>query len=317
MANNFSIGTIGVVGCGVIGMSWAAYFLAKGFDVRATDPNIEAEKKMIAFVEDAWPFLEKIGLTNGADKGRLFFSTNLTEALNDVDFVQENGPERLDLKQKLFQDISSVIRSDVIVASSSSGTCVSDFQDKAINPERILLGHPFNPPHIIPLVEVAGGKLTSSENVARAMSFYTQIGKKPIRLNREIKGHIANRVQAAVLREVLYLLEQGVASVEDLDIAISHGPGLRWAILGQFMNGDLGGGEGGIRHMMEHLGPALESWWADLGRIEHITPESIDSMEAGLAEIHKRIFPVDIASARDSVLLKIIQAKNDEKYLPY
>lgn len=317
MENNLNIKTIGVVGCGVIGMSWAAYFLAKGFSVRATDPNADARKKMIEFVENAWPFLEKMGLEAGADRSHLFFSTDLVEALSDVDFVQENGPERLDLKQNLFIDISNAIRPDVIVASSSSGTCVSDFQGKARNPERILLGHPFNPPHVIPLVEVVGGSLTTPENVTKVLEFYAQIGKKPIRLNREIKGHIANRIQAAVLREVLYLLEQDIASLQDLDIAISHGPGLRWAILGQFMNGDLGGGEGGIRHMMEHLGPALEDWWGDLGRNEHITPHSIDAMEKGVAEILKHVDRGDVVSARDSVLLKILQAKNDDKKLPY
>ncbi|KVV40018.1 3-hydroxyacyl-CoA dehydrogenase [Burkholderia territorii] len=317
MKSDLDVRTIGVVGCGVIGMSWAAYFLAKGFTVRAVDQNPDSEIRMIRFIDDAWEFLEQMGLGEGADKSRISFSTDLDRGLSDVDFVQENGPERLDLKRELFRNITHSIRSNVIVASSSSGTCVSDFQADAINPERILLGHPFNPPHVIPLVEVAGGKLTSAESVEKAIKFYSQIGKKPILLNREIKGHIANRIQAAVMREVLYLLEQDVASLEDLDIAISHGPGLRWAILGQFMNGEFGGGDGGIRHMMTHLGPALETWWADLGRIEKITPESIDALEAGVYEILRRSKRSAIISARDSVLMKILQAKDNEKNLPY
>lgn len=317
MNNDLGVKCIGVVGCGVIGMSWTAYFLAKGFSVRAADPNPAAEAKTRDYVEKAWPLLRQMGMEAGADMGRLFFSTDLATALDGVDFVQENGPERLDLKNQLFRDIAQAIRADVIVASSSSGIPVSDFQNAAAHPERILLGHPFNPPHVLPLVEVAGGKSTSPENVAKAMRFYAQIGKKPIRMKREMKGHIANRIQAAVLRELLYLLEQDVASVEDLDIAISHGPGLRWAILGQFLNADLGGGEGGIRHMMEHLGPAMEGWWADLGRIEHISPRDIELMGEGVAQVLERSSAVDIASARDDVLMKILQAKAAADRLPY
>ncbi|SAJ97462.1 3-hydroxyacyl-CoA dehydrogenase, NAD-binding [Burkholderia multivorans] len=317
MKNDLNVKTIGVVGCGVIGMSWAAYFLAKGFTVRAVDQNPDAENSMMEFIDNAWKFLEKVGLEEGADKDRISFSTDLAQGLVGVDFVQENGPERLDLKRQLFRDITHSISSDAIVASSSSGTCVSDFQEDALNPERILLGHPFNPPHVIPLVEVVGGKFTAPKNVEKAIQFYRQIGKKPIRLNREIKGHIANRIQAAVMREVLYLLEQNVASLEDLDIAISHGPGLRWAVLGQFLNGEFGGGDGGIRHMMTHLGPALETWWADLGCIEKITSENIDAMESGVGEILKRVKRNDVISARDDVLMKILRAKGNEKNLPY
>jgi carnitine 3-dehydrogenase len=317
MKNDLNVKTIGIVGCGLIGMSWAAYYLAKGFAVRATDPVADAEKKMRAYIESAWPLLEELGLEPGADKNKLFFSTNLKEALAGVDFVQENGPERIDLKLKLFKDISDAIGHDVIIASSSSGIPVSDFQGQATNPARILLGHPFNPPHVIPLVEVVGGKLTSAENVTRAVSFYAQIGKKPVRMNKEMKGHIANRIQAAVFREVLYLLEHNVASLADIDIAMAHGPGLRWAILGQFMNADLGGGEGGIKHLLEHLGPAMEGWWADLGRIEHVTPQMAEKAEAGVNEILKNYKADDIAAARDNVLLQTLKAKVGDNRLPY
>jgi 3-hydroxyacyl-CoA dehydrogenase len=251
MKNDLNVRTVGIVGCGLIGMSWAAYSLAKGFAVRATDPVADAEKKLHAYIDSAWPLLEEMGLEPGADKNNLTFSTNLKESLRGVDFVQENGPERVDLK--LFKDISDAVGPDVIIASSSSGIPVSDFQTEATNPARIVLGHPFNPPHVVPLVEVVGGKLTSAENVTRAVKFYAQIGKKPIRMNKEMKGHIANRIQAAVFREVLYLLDQDAASLADIDIAMAHGPGLRWAILGQFMNANLGGGDAGIKHLLEHL----------------------------------------------------------------
>jgi carnitine 3-dehydrogenase len=234
MKNDLNVRTVGIVGCGLIGMSWAAYYLAKGFAVRATDPVAGAEEKLRAYIDSSWPLLEEMGLAPGADRNKLTFSTDLKESLRGADFVQENGPERIDLKLKLFKDISDAVGPDVIIASSSSGIPVSDFQTEATNPARILLGHPFNPPHVIPLVEVVGGKLTSPENVTRAVTFYAQIGKKPIRMKKEMKGHIANRIQAAVFREVLYLLDQDAASLADIDIAMAHGPGLRWAILGQF-----------------------------------------------------------------------------------
>jgi carnitine 3-dehydrogenase len=317
MKNDLNVKAIGVVGCGVIGISWAAFYLAKGFGVHATDPVAGAEEKLHAFVDSAWPLLEEMGLEPGADKKNTMFSTNLQEALRGVDFVQENGPERLDLKLKLFKDISDAVGKDVIIASSSSGIPVSDFQTEAANPARILLGHPFNPPHIVPLVEVVGGKLTSPDNVTRAVKFYAQIGKKPIRMKKEMKGHIANRIQAAVFREVLYLLDQDVASLADIDIAIAHGPGLRWAILGQFMNANLGGGEAGIKHFLEHLGPAMESWWADLGRIEHVSPAMAEKASAGINEILKLHTACDIAAARDNVLLQTLKAKVADTRLPY
>jgi carnitine 3-dehydrogenase len=317
MKNDLNVKTVGIVGCGLIGMSWAAYYLAKGFAVRATDPVADAEKKLRTYIDTAWPLLEQLGLEPEADKSKLWFSTDLKEALKGVDFVQENGPERLDLKLKLFKDISDSVGKDVIIASSSSGIPVSNFQTEATNAARIVLGHPFNPPHVVPLVEVVGGKLTSSENVTRAVKFYAQIGKKPIRMKKEMKGHIANRLQAAVFREVLYLLDQDAASLADIDIAMAHGPGLRWAILGQFMNANLGGGDAGLKHLLEHLGPAMEGWWADLGRIEHVTPQMAEKAEAGVNELLKVHTASDIAAARDNVLLQTLKAKVADNRLPY
>src|SRR6202049_790452 len=177
MKNDLNVRTVGIVCGGLIGMSWAAYYLAKGFAVRATDPVASAEAKLRAYIDNAWMLLEEMGLEPGANKNNLTFSTDLKESLRGVDFVQENGPERLDLQLKLFKDISDAVGPDVIIASSSSGIPVSNFQTDATNPARIVLGHPFNPPHVVPLVEVVGGKLTSAENVTRAVQFYTQIGQ--------------------------------------------------------------------------------------------------------------------------------------------
>ena len=194
---------------------------------------------------------------NGASRDRLSFTTSLQAALSAADFVQENGPERPDFKVKLFADMDAATPVDSIIASSSSGITPSVMQSQCAHPERVLVGHPFNPPHVIPLVEVVGGAKTSAEAVRRAMAFYASIGKKAIRLNKELPGHVANRLQSALYREVLYLIEQGVLSVEDADDAVSYGPGLRWGVMGPSLQWHLGGGQGGIKHFMEHLLPAM------------------------------------------------------------
>lgn len=313
MQNTLNINTIGIVGTGLIGASWATYFLSKGFTVIATDPAPNAEEKLRNFVQTAWSLLVQenlIAATASLDK--LHFDADMAKALVGVDFVQESAPENLAFKIELMANISHIVRPDVIIASSSSGLMVSDFQVNAVHPERIVLGHPFNPPHIIPLVEVVGGKLTDEKVVADAMQFYNEIGKTPVRLNKEIKGHIANRLQFALFREVMYLLENDVASVADIDKALTEGPGLRWALLGQFMNSSLGGGEGGFPHMMAHLGGAIEAWWADLGKIEKINPDTVKKVEAQLADTFAHHERADIIAARDKLILQMLQAKKAE-----
>ena len=303
-------GKIAVVGTGVIGASWAAYFLAKGFDVAATDPANGAEKRLRATVDALWPALQRMGLAEGASRSRLSFEPDIMRAVEGCAFIQENGPERVDVKRDLLARISVAACSDSLIATSSSGILIGDIQDAAINPERVLLGHPFNPPHLIPLVEVVGGRLTSEDTINRALTFYRSIGKRPIHIRREVKGHVANRLQAALWREAFYLVEQGIASVEDVDTAISHGPGLRWALLGPFLNLHLSGGAGGIKHVLEHLGPPLESWWRDLG---HITlNEALNRAVARgvIEELHGADLP-HLASRRDDMLLALLQLKAD------
>src|SRR5260221_1480314 len=224
-------GRIGIVGTGVIGASWSAYFLAKGFDVVASDPADGAEERLRRLVEHYWPTLETLGLSKGASLHRLTFENNLDKALAEVDFVQENGPERLDIKRDMIAAIDAAVPEHALIATSSSGILISSIQDAAKHPERIVLGHPFSPPHLIPLVEVLGGKLTSQESVERTFAFYTSIGKKPIRIRQEVKGHVANRLQAALWQEAFSLVERGVATVADIDTAISHCPWRRWARL--------------------------------------------------------------------------------------
>jgi carnitine 3-dehydrogenase len=256
---------VAVIGTGVIGASWAAQYLARGLDVVATDPAPNAEANLRRYVDEVWEQLEEIGLSRGASRDRLTFTKDLGQALATADLVQENGPERPDFKVKLFADMDKATPVDSIIASSSSGITPSVMQSACKHPERVIVGHPFNPPHIVPLVEVVGGTKTSPEAIQRAMRFYASIGKKPIHLRKELPGHVANRLQAALYREMLYLIEQGVLSVEEADAAVSYGPGLRWGVMGQSLQWHLGGGAEGIKHFMEQLMDPLAAMMKTLG----------------------------------------------------
>jgi 3-hydroxyacyl-CoA dehydrogenase len=263
---------ITIVGTGVIGASWAAQYLANGFDVVATDPAPGAEDKLRKYIDDAWPALTEVGLAPGASRGRVRFTTDLAEAVALADLVQENGPERPDFKKKLFSDIDAATPLDSLIASSSSGITPSVMQSEARHPERILVGHPFNPPHLIPLVEVVGGAKTAPAALQQAMKFYASIGKKPILLHKEMPGHVANRLQIALYREVLYLIEQNVLSVADADVAVSWGPGLRWALMGPSLQYHVSGGAGGIHHFLQGVFEGLLPVFKTLGD-PTITPE--------------------------------------------
>ena len=306
---------VAVVGTGVIGASWAAYFLARGLEVSATDPMPDAEVKLRAAVARHWPSLELLGLAPGASPEHLRFSASLEEALEGADFVQENGPEREDLKIDLFRRMDAALPAHVVLASSSSGLLMSKVQAACRHPGRVVLGHPFNPPHLIPLVEAIGGAQTAPEAVQAALDFYTAIGKKAIHVRKEVKGHIANRLQAALWREAFHLVEQGVASTEDIDTAIAYGPGLRWALMGPYLNLHMSGGEGGIGHMLDHLGPPIESWWADLGA-PSITAALKAQIRAGVEEQMSGKTSAGIAAERDQLLVQLLAAKSKTQVIP-
>src|SRR5712675_2214262 len=261
MSGTKPIRRIAIIGTGVIGASWTALFLAKGLQVVATDVAPNAEAALTKFVETAWPALKRLGLSPGASQSNLTFNPALAEAVAGVDLVQENGPERIDFKQKLYGQLDKLLPPNVIIASSSSGLRMSDIQlGAASHPERCVIGHPFNPPHLIPLVEVVGGAKTSEETVQRAISFYKSIGKKGVRLNKEMPGHVANRLQGALAREVYYLIAEDVLSAADVDDALSWGPGLRWGIMGNMMLNHLGGGPGGIEHFFQQFTGPMTAW---------------------------------------------------------
>jgi carnitine 3-dehydrogenase len=300
---------VAVVSTGVIGASWAAHFLARGLDVVATDPAPGAEQRLRADVDAHWPTLERLGLVDGASPDRLTFTADPAKAVSDADFVQENGPEREDVKHALFAVLDTAARPDVVLASSSSGLLPSAIaRGCPHHPERVVIGHPFNPPHLIPLVEVVPGEKTSDEAGEKAMAFYTAVGKRPIRLRQELPGHVANRLQAALWQEAYSLVERGVASVADIDTAISQGPGLRWAVLGPFVNQHLSGGSGGIAHVLEHLGPPTQAWWRDLRSVT-LTPELVATLVAGVDEELAGVDPAALVARRDAVLDALLAAK--------
>ncbi|MET0887092.1 MAG: 3-hydroxyacyl-CoA dehydrogenase NAD-binding domain-containing protein [Mycetocola sp.] len=306
---------VAVIGTGVIGASWTAYFLAQGFTVAASDPAEGAEGRLREWVDGFWPALETLGLAEGASRDNLSFSSDVAVAVADAVFIQENGPERIDIKRAILAGIEAAAPVDSVIATSSSGLLISDAQAGAKHPERIVLGHPFNPPHLIPLVEVLGGKQTSEENIQKALDFYTRIGKRPIRIHKEVKGHVANRLQVALWREAFSLVEQGVVSVTDIDTVISQGPGLRWALLGPFLNLHASGGDGGITHMLEHIGPASREWARDLGEYPE-TDDYIGTMAAGVdAELDGYDF-TETLRTRDRLLIDLIAAKKQAPQLP-
>jgi 3-hydroxyacyl-CoA dehydrogenase len=309
MAGNNPIRQVTIIGTGVIGASWAALFLAKGLDVVATDIAPNAEASLTRFIDAAWPALERLGLAHGASPLRLAFTANMAEAVKGVDLVQENGPERIDFKKQLYGQLDELLPPDVIIASSSSGLTMSEIQSGCpSHPERCVIAHPFNPPHLIPLVEIVGGAKTSEATIRRAAKFYTDLGKRTVRLHKEVPGHVANRLQAAVAREVYHLVNEGVVSVADVDTALCWGPGLRWGIMGQVLLNHLGGGQGGMEHFLRQFTGPMTAWWKVLGSPE-LTPELQQKLIAGVhAEVGSRSID-DLAAERDEVLLGLLELR--------
>jgi 3-hydroxyacyl-CoA dehydrogenase len=310
MSKNKPIRRVAIIGTGVIGASWASLFLAKGLDVVATDVAPGAEAALKHFVAAAWPALQRLGLASGASQSRLSFTAALTDAVKEADLVQENGPEKIEFKKTLYRQLDEVLHPSVIIASSSSGLTMSEIQSACErHPERCVIGHPFNPPHLIPLVEIVGGEKTSRDTIERTDEFYTSIGQRTVRVNKEMPGHVANRLQAALAREVYYLVAEGVVSAADVDTALCWGPGLRWGIMGNMMLNHLGGGPGGIEHFFQQFSGPMTAWWKTLGSpvlSPEVQKKLINSVhaEAGSRSIE------ELAAERDEVLLGLIELRN-------
>ena len=303
---------IAIIGTGAIGASWSALFLAKGLEVIATDIAPDAEASLRRFVQAAWPALERLGLAPGASQSNLAFTADLPAALRTADLVQE----RIDFKKKLYRQLDELLPPDVIIASSSSGLTMSEIQSACdLHPERCVIGHPFNPPHLVPLVEIVGGAKTSEATIERAAEFYTGLGKHAVRLRKEVPGHVANRLQAALAREVYYLVAEGVVSAADVDTALSWGPGLRWGIMGNMMLNNLGGGPGGIEHFFQQFTGPMTAWWKVLGQ-PVLTPEVqkklIDSVHA---EVGSRSI-AELEAQRDEVLLGLLELRTKAEKTP-
>ena len=310
MSHNKPIRRVAIIGTGVIGASWATLFLAKGLDVVATDVAPGAEAALKYFVSTAWPAMQRLGLAPDASQDRLSFTAVLADAVKDADLVQENGPEKIDFKKTLYRQLDELLHPNVIIASSSSGLTMSDIQSAcAMHPERCVIGHPFNPPHLVPLVEIVGGAKTSKDTIERVDAFYTSLGKRTVRVKKEVPGHVANRLQAALAREVYHLVADDVVSAADVDTALCWGPGLRWGIMGQLMLNHLGGGQGGIEHFFQQFTGPMTAWWKVLGTPE-LTPEVQKKLIDGVhAEVGSRSID-ELASERDEVLLGLLELRN-------
>jgi 3-hydroxyacyl-CoA dehydrogenase len=299
-----------IIGTGVIGASWAALYLAKGMEVVATDIAPNAEAALKRFVDAAWPALKRLGLAPGASLSKLSFTPKIEVAVVGADLVQENGPERLDFKQKLYEQMDDLLPADVVIASSSSGLTMSEIQSACrSHPERCVIGHPFNPPHLVPLVEIVGGAKTSEETIERAAEFYKSIGRRTVRVRKEMPGHVANRLQAAIAREVYYLVAEGVVSAVDVDTALCWGPGLRWGLMGNMLLNHLGGGKGGIEHFFEQFTRPMTAWWKSLGNPE-LTPDVQRKLiESVHAEVGSRSIE-ELAAERDEMLLGLLELRS-------
>ncbi|MCI4043445.1 3-hydroxyacyl-CoA dehydrogenase NAD-binding domain-containing protein [Streptomyces sp. TRM75563] len=298
---------VACVGAGVIGGGWAAHFLARGYDVTAWDPAPDAADRLRRLVAAAWPALEQLGLADGASQDRLTVTATLEEAVADAQFVQESAPEKLDLKRDLLARLDAAAPAGTVIASSTSGYPMTDMQTEAADPGRLVVGHPFNPPYLIPLVEVVGGDRTAPAAVDWASRFYAVAGKSVITMDREVPGFIANRLQEALWREALHMVANGEATVQEIDASITEGPGLRWAVMGPMLTFALAGGEGGMAHMLDHFGPSLKSPWTRLEAPE-LDRALYEAVVAGCEEAADGRSIADLVAERDRGVIDVLRA---------
>ena len=299
--------TVTCIGAGVIGGGWVAYFLARGYRVVAWDPAPDAEARLRHLVSAAWPALTELGLAEGASLDHLTVAPTLAAACAQAEFVQESAPEDLDLKRTLLADIDAVTPADVVISSSTSGYGMSEMATKADHADRLVVGHPFNPPYLIPLVEVVGGTGTDPEVVAWTGAFFRHAGKSVIEMEREVPGFVANRLQEALWREALHMVEAGEATVEEIDLSITEGPGLRWALQGPMLTFHLAGGQGGMAHMLDHFGPSLLSPWTRL-EAPALTPRLRDAVVAGCEREAAGRSIDDLVAERDRGVIAVLRA---------
>ncbi|WP_236187470.1 L-carnitine dehydrogenase [Pseudomonas pharyngis] len=306
------IKTFAALGSGVIGSGWVARALAHGLDVVAWDPAPGAEAALRKRVANAWGALEKNGLAPGASQDRLRFVATIEECVRDADFIQESAPERLELKLELHSKISAAAKPNALIGSSTSGLLPSEFYESSTHPERCVVGHPFNPVYLLPLVEVVGGKNTAPEAVQAAMKVYESLGMRPLHVRKEVPGFIADRLLEALWREALHLVNDGVATTGEIDDAIRFGAGLRWSFMGTFLTYTLAGGDAGMRHFMSQFGPALQLPWTYLPAPE-LTEKLIDNVVDGTSDQLGRHSISALERYRDDCLLAVLEAVKTTK----
>ncbi len=305
---NENIETVAILGAGVIGASWSALFLAAGLRVKVFDITQDIEKKVNQYIADAWPTLEQLNLTTSAHRGSISFYKSAAEAVKQANFVQENVPEKLELKHTIYREIEPELSPNSIVASSASGLMVKELQLGWKNPGRFILGHPFNPPHLIPLVELVGNDQTCDGVLDEAEAFYKTVGKVTIRINKEVPAHVANRLQAALWKEAIYLIQNNVASVDDVDKALWAGPGLRWAAMGPHMLFHLGAGPGGLREFCSRYADSFHRWWDDLGDVS-IDQDTIDKLVRGIENEAGNRTDQSLSAERDALIVEFLKGR--------
>lgn len=297
--------TIAIIGTGVIGAGWAARCLAHGHDVMAWDPALDHEGRLRASIDRAWPALERVGLVPGASRDRLVVLGSVEAAVAGADFIQENAPEREALKQDLLAHVDASAKPEAIIASSTSGLLPTRLQARMKRPERLVVGHPFNPVYLLPLVEVVGGEKTAPASIEAAKAFYASIGMRPLHVRTEIEGFVADRLMEALWREALWLVKDGVATTEEIDAAVVYGCGLRWSLMGTFLTFHLAGGDGGMRHMLHQFGPALKLPWTKLVAPD-LTEDLIDRVAEGCEQQAAGRSIGELERRRDGFLIDLL-----------
>lgn len=298
---------VACIGAGVIGGGWVAHFLARGYHVTAWDPAPDAETKLRRLIDAAWPALTELGLSEGASADNFEVASTLEEAVADASFVQESAPEDLELKRDLLARIDAATPAGGVISSSTSGYGMTEMQSECATPQRLVVGHPFNPPYLIPLVEVVGGESTERWAVEWASEFFEAAGKSVITMDREVPGFIANRLQEAIWREALHMVDNGEATVAQIDASITEGPGLRWPLLGPCLTFHLAGGEGGMAHNLDHFGPSLKSPWTRLEAPE-LTQELRDRMVEGCDQAADGRSIAELVAQRDQAVIAVMRA---------
>ena len=297
---------VGILGAGVIGSSWTALFLAAGYEVDVYEPHENGEQNVRKFIENAWPTLDELGMTASGNPNNIHFHNNANDAVKNVQFVQENVPEQLPLKHQLYQQIESSLATEAIVASSASGLMVSEMQKGWKDPSRFILGHPFNPPHLIPLVELLANENTADGVLECAEAFYKNAGKITIQVKREVPAHVANRLQAALWREAISLVENGVASVEDVDKAVWAGPGLRWSAMGPHMLFHLGAGAGGLEEFCHRYKDSFHRWWDNLDDVR-LTENVTHNLSTGVSDEAGSKSVEALSQQRDALIVAMLK----------